>query len=361
MAVITFVVSHIAFAAETAQSRLYCTSLRFSRGTGGPFDGTLDLSSYDPQTTINGELVEVDTPYTYESNFAMDDGLGDITYGTLFLNAPLTLDANHNGFPDFTESAQPVSANSTGHFSIPGVDSGSISVSWNRGAGSKDGTCTMGFTSSIFGSLGSYSCPFQLIEYTGPLTYTPGTNAVSANLSLSLTGDANQTIQGSGSFVKSSSNPSNSLTLQPGTWMDAGANNFTFTSASFLRRTSWPTNYYGFITFADGDPTTTDADYQVWVLSINDTNDANKNGIPDFSDAPAASMQLKLANGTNNNLLLTIKGGVSGKLHQIQRLVQIGTTNWQVASSVTITNPISQTVSLSFPTNKEAFYRVYLP
>ena len=67
------------------------------------------------------------------------------------------------------------------------------------------------------------------------------------------------------------------------------------------------------------------------MLSIDDTNDANANGIPDFSDDPASvtpprAPHLSLALGSTN-LLLTISGSV-GHTNQIQTVGSLTSTNW---------------------------------
>ena len=71
--------------------------------------------------------------------------------------------------------------------------------------------------------------------------------------------------------------------------------------------------------FNDGDLNTAAEDYFSWELSIDNLNDTDHDGIPDFSDEPAsaraAAPLLSLARGTTN-LLLTISGDVD-RLHHI--------------------------------------------
>ena len=128
----------------------------------------------------------------------------------------------------------------------------------------------------------------------------------------------------------------------------------------FTRDPGWPTNYAGVVYFADGDPSTVAPDYQSWTLSIDDTNDANANGIPDFSDDPALALpprapRLSLTPGATN-LWLTISGD-TGHTNDIQELDSLMTTNWHTKLSLTLTND-PQTVSLSLPTNQTKFWRV---
>jgi hypothetical protein len=208
--------------------------------------------------------------------------------------------------------------------------------------------------------LGTYTCPFTVLEYTGPLTYTTGSNTVSATISLTQTGNSANTLQGPVIFVKSSTDHFNTLTNQPGVWTNAALQTLSFDSEIFSRGIpTWPTNYIGYVFFADGDPTTASSDYQLWVLSIDDTNDANANGIPDFSDDPASvtpprAPLLSLALG-KTNLLLTISGSV-GHTNQIQEIASLTLTNWQTTLSFLLTND-PQVISLPLPTGTSKFWR----
>ncbi|HEV2327891.1 MAG TPA: hypothetical protein VGY56_03775 [Verrucomicrobiae bacterium] len=95
------------------------------------------------------------------------------------------------------------------------------------------------------------------------------------------------------------------------------------------------------------------------MLSIDDTNDANANGIPDFSDNPAVALprvpHLSLARGPTN-LLLTVSGSVS-HTNQIQQIGSLSSTNWQTTLSFLLTND-PQMVSLPLPAGTPKFWRV---
>jgi hypothetical protein len=109
----------------------------------------------------------------------------------------------------------------------------------------------------------------------------------------------------------------------------------------------------------DGDPNTGEPDYLYWNLSVDDANDADHDTIPDFSDDPQTTpvRQPKLTLALNaNHLLLTISGDV-GRMHEIQQLTALGSTNWQPVQSVTLTND-PQAVSLTLPTGDSSFWRV---
>ena len=78
-------------------------------------------------------------------------------------------------------------------------------------------------------------------------------------------------------------------------------------SGDLYRYPGWATNYYGWVVMQDGDPNTAEADYVSWNLSIDDTNDADHDTIPDFSDdpqaAPARQPKLTLALSPGHVLL----------------------------------------------------------
>src|SRR5439155_3011149 len=142
-------VSFHSHAAQTAQARLFCLSLRFQQGIyhGLLGDVTLDLSTISLNTP-NGELEPYADP-DHVSQFHMWDTFFEDTIedGVLYLNVLAFTDANSNGFADFFEVSQAVSGVSTGAYSSPSGDNGTVRASWNRPAGSKDGTCVLSFNS----------------------------------------------------------------------------------------------------------------------------------------------------------------------------------------------------------------------
>ena len=133
----------------------------------------------------------------------------------------------------------------------------------------------------------------------------------------------------------------------------------TFTNDLFLRDASWPTNYGGYFDFEDWDPNTSDPDYVTWGFSIDDTNDFNHNGVPDFSDDPQGALPRRPVLSltlTSTNFLLTIHGDV-GHLHQVQETLVLPATNWQTVASVTLTND-PQNVSLPLSASRTRLWRV---
>jgi hypothetical protein len=294
-------------------------------------------------------MLSLSSTYSHWSRFALINPNGTLrVVGILNLNVPFNVDANGNGFSDFFEVARPVSSIMTaGTFSFDS-GGGSASATWSRAAGSKNGTCVL-----TLQMLGSFAHTFEIAEYTGNLAYAPGSNTVSGTVSLSQTGNAGNQFFGPLSFVKSSANRFNLLQLQAGVWTNALSQTLAFSTNAFYRDSTWPTNYYGYVEFNDGD-------YKLWTLSIDDPNDADHDGIPDFSDdpVPPARRPLLTLNLGTTNLMLFISGDV-GRSHLIQTNASLASTNWQLAQSITLaTDP--QTVSLPFPTGI-TFWRALVP
>jgi hypothetical protein len=353
--------------AETAHARLWCDSLRFQRGYDQDGLYTLDLTTLS--AGINGELTWnfLSANYLYSSYLELTDFTfgGETLQGTLEVDLPDAQDADGDGFDDFFQVAMPVGSVATsGRYNFQVYGAGTCTATWSRAAGSKDGSCV--FTMRLDGSSTTrFTHAFEVAEYTGPLVYTPGKTNVLADLQVTQTGNPANVIQGPCQFVKLVSDPYNDLTISDGTWTNGALQSLNYAEDSqgglgdLYRYAAWPTNYYGWVVMQDGDPNTAEADYVSWNLSIDDSNDADHDTIPDFSDdpqaAPAQQPKLTLALSAGQ-VLLTIAGDV-GRVHEIQRLSELSSTNWQPVQLVTLTNN-PQTVSLTPPTGNSSFWRV---
>lgn len=338
-------------AAQTAHATLFCWSLRFQQGQGS-FDETLDLSTI--AGAPNGELAPVYTSYTHKSGFALDWSGFPVT-GTLYLDLPPFADANDNGWDDSFEVSQAAGGTSQGQYTTA-ISGGTVTATWSRAAGSKAGTCLLRLVDNTYGDLGTYRHTFEVLELTGPLTYTPGSNTVSG--SVNLTNETDQ-LRGLMSFAKSVTNPHDRLALQSAALTNAAQQIFTlFESTPFYRDTSLVTNYYGRVEFNDGDLNTATEDYYRWELSIDDPNDTDHDGIPDFSDEPTSAAPrrplLTLSRG-DTNLWLTISGDTN-RLHTIQEINSLSAASWSKVLSLTLTND-PQTVSLPLPATWPKFWR----
>ncbi|HKS35864.1 MAG TPA: hypothetical protein VJW76_01655 [Verrucomicrobiae bacterium] len=350
-------------AAQTAQATLFCFSLRFQQGSSTAGDFTLDLTTIDPPALPNGELAPAFGDPTHFSFFILEDqDLLISIFGVIDVDVPENTDANQNGFADFFETSQAVSGTTSGTFATEAQDSGTVVATWSREAGAKDGNCDLRLRSQMFGDLGTFRHTFELLEYKGTLTYTPGTNRVACLVDLKQTGAPDNVLVGPMTFTKSPPDRFNVLGLQSGVWTNALSEPLSYDQDIFERDVGLKTNYWGFVDFADGDPSTTVDDYFTWMLSIDDMNDGDGDGIPDFSDDPVTSIvkqpELGLSRGPTT-FSLTVSG-TTGRLHEIQEATSLSQTNWNTIQSVTLTND-PQVVSLPIPATGDRFWRVRVP
>src|SRR5439155_13040876 len=272
-------------AAQTAQARIYCLSVRFHQATTPDGQFTLDLTTLDPSVSPNGELAPTFDIPSHSSGFREYDTIFDESFdGLIKFDVPMSADVNSNGLPDFFESSQSVSGTTTGDYDASPFDRGTVKAIWSRAAGSKDGTCTLQMKSAMFGQLPDFVHAFEIIEFTGPLNYTPDTNKVSGTLTLTQTGDTNSQLAWPIEFTKSPTNRFDELTLGHEVWTDASSqtNHISNDFDSFFRDLKRKTNDFDLVEF--------DApDYNLWLLSIDDVNDADGDGIPDFSGDPGSA------------------------------------------------------------------------
>ena len=160
-------------------------------------------------------------------------------------------------------------------------------------------------------------------------------------------------------FAKSLAEPFDNLTLQKVLLTNAAMQTLDLYATNIvIRDTTYPTNYYGLVSFNDGDPNTFEDDYYDWELSIDDLNDADGDGIPDFSDNPQTSVparpMLALAL-SSTNLLLSINGD-PGTDCDIQEADSVPFINWSNVLSLTLTNGL-QAVPIPLP-GGTTFWRV---
>ncbi len=363
LVVITGLLGATSAALAQAQARAWCSSVRFYRGTE-PFDFySLDLTGI--ASGINGELFPTyESATAYASYLSLNDewGLYDPIPGWMRLEVPLTADADENGWPDFFEVNQAVNTTSTGIFDFAGLSSGTVQAAWSRGAGSHTGTCTLDFRINAFQSLGVFTHTFEIIEYTGPLTYTPGKNEVTGHVLLQRTGMPENTLGGPVVFVKRPLQPHNELLLQAGTWTNEYSQSLTYTASEFLRDPYAPTNYYGYLDLTDGDLNTAEPDYYDWILSIDDPTDTDGDGVPDFSDDPEPSVVRRphlTLQRTPGELRLTLSGDV-GRLYHLLESTDLAAGVWTTNRSLTLTNDL-QTIALPLPTGGPRFWQVVVP
>ncbi len=346
---------------ESAQATAFCYSIRFQRGLEPDGNYYLDLTS--TRDVNNGELALdcFDSGYTHSAYLSLvDELLGDTLSGEIVMDVPDGGDANKDGYPDFFQVSQGVTnLSTTGAYRLPVYGDGVTTATWNRHAGSKDGWCALSMKLMPFKSV-TFSLAFEIIEYKGTVTYTPTTTNVSGTVTLAQTGRPESLMGGSVDFTKSPANRFNDLTFRAGVWTNESQQALSYVSHLVERDETWPTNYYGYLEFDDDNDQATFFPYAVYVLSIDDLNDANHNNIPDFSDDPRSEASLRrpqlelVPNGTN--LVLTVHGDV-GFVHEIQELSDLAAGSWQSVVSVTLTND-PQVISLPLAARAPTFWRV---
>lgn len=348
-------------AAQTAAMRLYCLSIRFGHASFGGPNALYSLDLTGIQNGINGELYPVDdSSGSHFSSLVFYDEISEQEFaGYMYLDVPAT-DNNGDGFPDIFDTSLAFNGSSFGTYN----DTGNVTATWSRDAGSQDGLCKLEFED--FGE--PFYHTFTILEYKGPVTYTPGTNVVAAKVNLTMTGFPDSKLEGPLTFTKTTADPYNDLDFDEGVWTNTipdPPQTFPFVNGFLGRDSAWPTNYfsyYYYFEFEDGDLNTEERDYFDWQLSIDDVNDADSDGIPDFSDDPqiiSARAPLLSLNRGSGNLLLTISGEV-GQICEIQEASTVDAMTWATISSVTLTND-PQTVSLPLPETAMRFWRVHTP
>ncbi|MBM3838904.1 MAG: hypothetical protein FJ398_13245 [Verrucomicrobia bacterium] len=347
---------------QPAQVRLYCQSLQFQPATtrvaGQTY--TLEITTADSFSEINGELAPLYSPnlpthgalFRLQSPVALEPILGNIAF-----DQPEPVDLNENGFDDFFEVRQEGDGTAQGLFETP-IDSGSVSVTWRRGAGSVTGTCQVRLTSSTFGQYPTFTHTFQLLEFKGTLSYVPSTNLITGTLKVARTGQEANLLSGATAMTRVATNRFNQVLLLPGSLVGAEGQVLLYAGTGLERDELTKTNYFGYFAMADGDLKTAATDYLDWVLSIDDPNDANGNGIPDLTDDLAAAGArrpvLRLARSANQ-LLLNISGDIGSRL-DLETLGSLSAANWSRSLSVTLTND-PHVVVLPLPESAAQFWR----
>jgi hypothetical protein len=341
-----------------------CTSLRFFPATSS--QQTLSFTTDTTFNQINNELAPTPNPNLpdHGSLFKLDDPTtASSVTGQIFFDTPAFVDANNDGFDDFFQVGQSVpSTQSQGVFKTP-VDQGTVTANWGRNAGSSMGTCTIQMTGQSFGQMPAFTFTFELLTYSGTLTYTAKTNGINSFLSVTNVETSTNYLRGPLSFVRGTgTNRFDNLTLLPGSLTNSSGQTLSYQVEDIGRDTARLTNYFGFFDFNAFDLSSNTPDYTDWIFSIDDTNDANGNGIPDFSDDPSASTvtspSLSLAN-SNHQLVLNVTATV-GQSYTLQETTSLARTNWQNTASITITNN-PQAVLLPIPGSATAFWRLRAP
>src|SRR5690242_5490698 len=133
-----------ALASESAQARLFCTSVRVLPGTTTSGQAnTLKISTDSSLVVINNELSPLYDPSVY---FRLEGpGFPNPLTGQFALDTPGFTDVNNDGFDDFFEVSQAVNSDSSDGFYTTSSDAGTLTAVWTRPAGAAAGTLRLTF------------------------------------------------------------------------------------------------------------------------------------------------------------------------------------------------------------------------
>ncbi len=338
---------------NTAEIRLHCYSLRFQPATARLLGQTyiLEITGNPSSDAANGELrlMPVEIPYTHGGIFLMQFPF-DPTPVPLpfFLDTPF-VDADDNGVIDDFEVSHGISGTTTGVYEDFAFGESPFQATWNRAANSKDGTCRLAFP-----NLGlTFNHTFEVIEYAGTLTYTNAGANISGAVQMTQVQNADNKLEGTLALTKENANL---LPVTPGSWTHSSGKILAY-QASNLERNQ--TNYLAYLLFDDGEPASEALDFVVWHLVVNDSNDANGNGIPDLSDAPQPVRPDLGVTRTQTHLLFKVTGEI-GRLYDLEESGSLAQPVWSKATSV-ILSANSQELQWPLPVGQVRFWRLKAP
>ncbi len=229
---------------------------------------------------VSGELrPRTTTAGLYEGAYAQATPLLIVDFGSYAVSLP-TADSDQNGIPDAIQFDRDGNFSASGSgFSVPTGLPFSISIRFNRSAGSADGTYTA-TTQNAAGQANTVSGQYSLLSYQGSVSYTRGS---SNTMGVSVTGlfQGGVTLTGSTTFTTANADQ---LSYAAFTGRDSAGTAYQARAGTLTRSGN---TYRGDLVLVDGLPQTSWADFTSYVFVITDLNDANGNGIPDFTD-PAA-------------------------------------------------------------------------
>jgi hypothetical protein len=341
-----------------ANGRMYCASVRINPGYD--INNQYELALTTISSSKNGELApDWDGGPSHSTYMVLTDKLldgEDVAF--VEMDLPPYQDADNNGYTDFFETAQAISGTSSGTYDFDFLGSGIVQVTWNRAAGSSIGSCTIRLKPNAYTTWITTTHTFEILEWTGKISYAAAESGVNATVHWSQTDSPDITVDGSFSFTRNSINVFDVLDVEEGVWTNlATMAEYSFFPTTLYRETDWPTNYYGWVDFVDGTPSSSENDYFSWMLSIDDSNDSDKDGIPDFSDDPfiqplAPSLRITPQKG---GFQLSISGE-SGRTYIVENCPTLG-AGWTAATNVVMTNQ-AQSVQLPLPQGSTAFWRL---
>ena len=275
--------------AKTATVKAY--GMQFSVPPTRTSDGSiLYFTSYDGSTSyplqdsttnfISNEFRQQSTGSpVFRADYLAGDAYNTYEYGSISYTISNT-DSDGNGVPDWLQKENSVnliiSGNSTLHWQIFGGDSQNFSVSgsFTRSAGESEGNYLVyysagGYTASVSGN-------WYIGYFEGTINYDDG--SFTMNVQSKDSDGISYNVSGSSSYSSASEDSLTLASIQ----LSGAVGNITSQASTFQRNGSV---YSGSLKLVDGEPGTHWVDYENWYLEIEDSNDEDRDGIPDMSDA----------------------------------------------------------------------------
>lgn len=355
-------------AAQTAQVRMFCLSVRVEPATSRQLglEHTLEFTSADfaPGNQEVYPIFDETFPFTHLTRFRFDGtDFSEPILGELALNTPEELDDNTNGIPDFYEVAAAVPATTLDGIWDSDAGRGTAKVTWQRGAGDYRGTCKIRLVSDDFGALGEFTHAFAILEYGGTLTYTPSLDPVPTVLAVHRIGSGLETNTLLGPLILNRQ-PTNRLaqfTLAESVVTNQLGLALPISVGDVEKDSDYSMSYFGAMSFANGDPETPEVDYELFYIGVDDLNDADHDGFPDLTDDvgnPPSPPRLALAPaGDRWQLTLSGEKGVTYALEFAQTLHP---DLWREDRKVTLTET-NQVLLLAKPSPAAGFWRLRWP
>ena len=290
-------------------------------------------------------------------------------FGELAFELPLDLDQDADGIPDFHQVTNAVSVSrGDGFFVIydpvnvdATLDTGSVSVQWNRNAGESRGTCVVTLTGEQFLTAPlAFNHAFEIAEYAGTYTYVPSDSPVLGNIEVIQVGNPDRRIEGplvlelwSGEFS------GDGAEILASVWPNALGREFTVETGYLERASEYPVEYFGEFLWSDNDVSTAERfGFGTVFIGIDDPNDQDTDGIPDLTDPPATAANPRLTlSRAGADLVLEIEGELNRNFQLLTAPALTTNPDWTQVASVTLTNS-PQTILLPTPTAATAFWRL---
>ncbi len=349
---------------NTAGVRLFCISIRVEPGSASQFglDYHLTFSSAD-FSPPNDEVFPIFQDTASHATYFLLDGpeFPEPLPGELDLVVPEDLDADTNGIPDFYEVKEEIAAaGSDGVWGSP-TGTGTARLTWQRQAGHRDGTVAIQLTSDEFGDLPEFSHPFEIIEYGGTLQYQPTSGTVTGLVALKRVGLETSTLAGP---LVMDRNPTNHLlqfTINGSNLTNEMGQTVPVSVGDLESDPDYVMDYFGVLALLNGDPATPEIDYELFYMGIDDSNDADNDGIPDLTDdleTPPTPPRLLLAR-EGASLRLDISGQ-SNFVYTLERASTLAPDPW-VSNRLVTLSQTNLSIALPDVSGPSGFWRLRWP